>query len=189
MGEFLENGMTGSMLCYTLWKCNNRECGIIYGTVDDLKDEGPIKSVSDDGGFKIKRRLSESMIKVVARAVETYNLALKAEYSGLLELARMGFRKAIEYVIADYLDDRRPVLDDMLHGPSSLLVNPKAPPDMQRVDLRNTLGGILWLAGDQKGFWDSLDHFGIREFKELASLILDEIQLVEQLREIYLENQ
>lgn len=105
------------------------------------------------------------------RFIKTYLQSLVAENSGLDEIAGMGYRKSIEYLVKDWAIQNNPqekakieklwlghVIDKYYSG-----------------DLKNILDRATWLGNDQAHYLKLFDDYSIDDLKELIALIMVEL--------------
>jgi len=103
--------------------------------------------------------------------VKTYLQSLAAENSSLDELAGMGFRKSIEYLVKDWAIQNNPEDKDKIE--SSWLGT--VIKDYYVGDLKEILERATWLGNDQAHYNRLFDEYDIDVLKELIELILVEL--------------
>ena len=103
--------------------------------------------------------------------IKTYLQSLEAESYGLDELAGMGYRKAIEYLVKDWAIQNNP--DDKEDVEKSWLgaVIKKH----YKGDLKDILERATWLGNDQAHYNKLFEEFDIDVLKELIDLIMVEL--------------
>jgi hypothetical protein len=167
---------------YSIWKCPFRDCGKLFIAVHQIVGQGQAKFVGFLDGQPIGPYWPETIKNLKSNFIETYNQSLKAEYSGLDEIAGMGFRKAIEYLVKDYLIQR----DNSLTGKieDKLLANVIGENfnTQQEADLKDLLLRATWLGNDMTHYLRYHDTFDINDLKKLIHLVMDEIHSIEQKR-------
>jgi hypothetical protein len=172
---------------YSIWRCNFRDCRQQFIAVHQVFGQARAKFVGFLDGTPIGPYWPETIKKLKSKFIETYNQALKAESSGLDEIAGMGFRKAIEYLVKDYLIQR----DDSLTGKiedkllASVISENFIQP--QEADLKDLLQRATWLGNDMTHYLKYHENFDINDLKELIQLVMDEIHSIEQKRH-YIQN-
>jgi len=105
------------------------------------------------------------------RFIKTYLQSLIAENSGLDELAGMGYRKAIEYLVKDWAIQNKP--EDKSKIENSWLgavIN-----DYYSGDLKEILERATWLGNDQAHYNKIFEEYDIDILKELIELIMVEL--------------
>lgn len=106
-----------------------------------------------------------------SRFIKTYLQSLVAENSGLDELAGMGYRKAIEYLVKDWAIQEKP--GDKVKIESSWLG--AVIHDYYTGDLKEILERATWLGNDQAHYNKIFEEYDIEVLKELIELIMVEL--------------
>jgi hypothetical protein len=167
---------------YSLWKCTFRDCGKQFIAVYQVVGQGKAKFAGFLDGSPVGPYWPETIKNLKSKFIETYNQALKAEYAGLDEIAGMGFRKAIEYLVKDYLIQRDITLSGKIEDKmlaSVISENFNLP---QEADLKDLLQRATWLGNDMTHYLRYHENFDINDLKELIQLVMDEIHSIEQKR-------
>lgn len=166
----------------TAWKCSNDKCFRVF--LASYKQAG--------SGFSFNRFLNglpkgpdwpkpildlksgnrkEPESQEQTRFIKTYLQSLVAENSGLDELAGMGYRKAIEYLVKDWAiqtkaEDKEKIESSWLAS----VIN-----DYYSGDLKEILERASWLGNDQAHYNRIFEEFDIDILKELIALIMVEL--------------
>lgn len=167
-----------SIVVLSAWHCANESCHKVF-IVSHKFDEtlkfdrflnglpkGPdwpkpileLKSVNGDNENKSK-------------FVKTYLQSLEAENYGLDELAGMGYRKAIEYLVKDWAIQNNPEKKEKIEN--SWLGG--VIKDYYEGDLKEILERATWLGNDQAHYNKLFEEFDIAVLKELINLIMVEL--------------
>lgn len=167
---------------YQIWQCANKECvklfGVLYKVVDGTPaiakvlnglPKGPdwpkpILELVDGNTIETEEPLKSKFIK-------TYLQSLEAESYGLDEIAGMGYRKAIEYLVKDWAiqnnpDKKEDILSKWL---GSTIKN------YYSGDLKDILERATWLGNDQAHYKKLFEEYDIEVLKELIDLIMVEL--------------
>jgi len=107
-----------------------------------------------------------------SKFIKTYLQSLEAEMQGLDELAGMGFRKAIEYLVKDWAiqnnpDDKKEIIEDLWL--SQVIKN------YYDGDLKDILERAKWLGNDQSHYNRLFEEYDVNDLKKLISLIMVEL--------------
>ncbi len=103
--------------------------------------------------------------------IKTYLQSLVAESNGLDELAGMGYRKAIEYLVKDWAIQLVPADKDKIEKSwLGAVIN-----DYYTGDLKDILERATWLGNDQAHYNQLFTDFDINVLKELIELIMVEL--------------
>ena len=167
----------------SLWKCNYKKCNRVFAV-----SHSPI----DSSKYKIERFLNgypkgpiwpEPILelkdgktidlepKPESKFIKTYLQSLQAESNGYDEIAGMGYRKAIEYLVKDWAiqikpSDKEKILVQWLSG----VIN-----DYFTSDLKEILERATWLGNDQAHYNRLFEEYNINHLKELIGLIMVEL--------------
>lgn len=166
----------------TAWLCSNDSCKKIFLANykldgQDLKfnrflnglPKGPDwpKPIADlKSGNSRSPEQSEQ-----TRFIKTYLQSLVAENFGLNEIAGMGFRKAIEYLVKDWAIQNKPEDKDKIEKSwlGSVIK------DYYSGDLKDILERATWLGNDQAHYNKLFDEYDVVVLKELIELIMVEL--------------
>jgi hypothetical protein len=124
----------------------------------------PILELESGSSLKSEKPLKSKFIK-------TYLQSLQAESKGLDELAGMGYRKAIEYLVKDWAIKNKPEDKDLIL--KSWLS--KVVADYYSGDLKEILERATWLGNDQSHYLRLFGEFDLKVLKELIALIMVEL--------------
>lgn len=106
--------------------------------------------------------ISESFIKI-------YNQALAAETTGLYEIAGMGYRKALEFLIKDYLIAENPD-DKETIGKMDLgnCIANKIPDD----NLKAVASRCAWIGNDESHYYRKHIDLGVDDLKDFLDAVI-----------------
>lgn len=105
------------------------------------------------------------------RFIKTYLQSLVAENNGLDELAGMGYRKAIEYLVKDWAIQTKPEDKEKIEKSwLGAVIN-----DYYISDLKDILERATWLGNDQAHYNRLFEEFDLEVLKELIELIMVEL--------------
>ena len=105
------------------------------------------------------------------RFITTYLQSLVAESNGLDELAGMGFRKSIEYLVKDWAIQNKPEDKDRIEKSwLGAVIN-----DYYTGELKDILERATWLGNDQAHYNRLFEEFDVDVLKELIELIMVEL--------------
>lgn len=106
-----------------------------------------------------------------SKFIKTYLQSLVAENSGLDELAGMGYRKSIEYLVKDWAIQNKPEDIEIIKGKwlGQIIT------DYFAGDLKDILERATWLGNDQSHYNKLFDDYNLEDLKELIGLIMVEL--------------
>ena len=167
----------------TVWQCSNKQCNRLF--VADYKR-------LDASSFRFNRFLngfpkgpdwpkpilelksgsslnSEKPFK--SNFIKTYLQSLEAENNGFDELAGMGYRKAIEYLVKDWAMQNNPdKCEEIQKSWLGAVIE-----TYYDGDLKEILERATWLGNDQAHYNRLFEEFDINVLKELIDLIMVEL--------------
>jgi len=164
------------------WTCANKSCQKIF--ISQYKKNGPEfiftrflnglpkgpawpKPIADLKSGNPKNNDSVG----TTRFIKTYLQSLLAENNGLDELAGMGYRKAIEYLVKDWAIQNNPEDREKIE---SLWLGQVITKYYQG-DLKEILERATWLGNDQAHYNKIFEEYDISVLKELIDLIMVEL--------------
>lgn len=167
----------------SIWRCTSKDCKKVFGVLHSEEIEKYFKIESylnkiPQGPIwpePIKNLKNGKTIGTdkedQSKFNEAYSQSLEAELTGLDEIAGMGYRKAIEYLVKDWAIQNYPeekeniqrawlgaVVDHYYDG-----------------DLKDILQRATWLGNDQVHYNRLFEEFDISILKELIGLIVVEL--------------
>lgn len=170
---------TDNVECFiTLWKCSSYICGKIF--------IGLYKNENED--FEFSRYLNglpkgpdwpKPILELKSgedrnqpsKFIKTYLQSLVAENDGLDEIAGMGYRKAIEYLVKDWAIQTKPDDIEVIKGKwLGQIIS-----DYYSGDLKDILERATWLGNDQSHYNKLFEEYNLEDLKELISLIMVEL--------------
>lgn len=183
VAQFPGVGPNKTDVCYTLWKCTYRDCRsffvAVYNITTGFSNADFVRFLD---GTTVPPQWPDTIIKMESRFAETYLQALEAEARGLYEICGMGFRKAIEYLVKDYLIQRNPGLVGKIEDAKLAAVIGQNFNDPREADLKDLLERATWLGNDMTHYLQYHINFDLNDLKELIRLVVDEIHSIEQKR-------
>lgn len=96
--------------------------------------------------------------------VEIYNQALAAESSGLDQIAGIGYRKALEFLIKDYLIHTTPDEEAAIKG---ALLGTCISKWVQNDNLKAVASRCAWLGNDQTHYVQKFEEYDLADLKRL----------------------
>ncbi|MFA6056592.1 MAG: hypothetical protein WC756_00220 [Taibaiella sp.] len=173
------NDMGKNPILITIWGCTNKECNRIF----------IVKYLRDSSGVYVFKRFIDGLPKgpvwpepilklrdgsdnqLPSKFITTYLQSLDADHFGLNEIAGMGYRKAIEYLVKDW------AIQNNSSEQESILKLWLG--DVIKKYYDGELKGILeratWLGNDQAHYNKLFEEYDISILKELIDLIMVEL--------------
>jgi len=167
----------------TVWQCSNKKCHRLFAADYKRRDSNsfifnrflnglpkgpdwpkPILELKTG----IKGKAEES---IPSNFIKTYLQSLEAENYGLDELAGMGYRKAIEYLVKDWAIQNNPdKIESIQKSWLGAVIK-----EYYKDDLKDILERATWLGNDQAHYNRLFEEFDIQVLKELIDLIMVEL--------------
>lgn len=166
----------------SVWECSNSECAKVFVAIYKSDDsslsfdrflngmpKGPVWPLPildlKSGKSVVSSREGQT------KFIKTYLQSLMAENSGLDELAGMGYRKSIEYLVKDWAIKINPQdKEEIEEAWLSAVIKKYYDGDLQKILERAT-----WLGNDQSHYNKIFEDFDIDVLKELIDLIMVEL--------------
>ncbi len=174
---------TDNIDCYlSAWQCSNVKCNKVFVAQHKLVGENfqftrflnglPKGPDWPKPILELKAgKLNEEGQAIQSNFIKTYLQSLEAENYGLDELAGMGYRKSIEYLVKDWAIQNNPDEKDKIE--KSWLGS--AIKGYYEGDLKEILERATWLGNDQAHYNRLFEEFDIAVLKELIDLIMVEL--------------
>lgn len=117
--------------------------------------------------------ISDRIAEFSQSFVKIYNQALTAENYGLDEIAGIGYRKALEFLIKDYLKKNNP--EDAENIEKEQLA--KCINTIDNVNIKKMAKGATWIGNDETHYIKKWENKDINDLKNMINLTLTWIQL------------
>jgi hypothetical protein len=164
------------------WQCANNECNKLFIAIHKKNGSQFIFSrflnglpKGPDWPVPIAKLKSGNQVdgeeEIKSRFIKTYLQSLEAENYGLDELAGMGYRKAIEYLVKDWAIQNKPDDKVVIEG----LWLGEVIKKYYDGDLKEILERATWLGNDQAHYNKLFEEYDLEILKELIDLIMVEL--------------
>jgi hypothetical protein len=182
LSHFLSSDTDDKECFITNWECTNSNCLKVFVALYKLGEsdfeffrylnglpKGPDwpKPILDLKSGDV----DEQSEPIQSKFIKTYLQSLVAENSGLDEIAGMGYRKSIEYLVKDWAIQSKP--EDIEIIKSKWLGQNIT--DYFTGDLKDILERATWLGNDQSHYNKLFDDYNLEDLKELIGLIMVEL--------------
>lgn len=123
----------------------------------------------------------DSKLKLVSnRFIEIYTQAQKAEYFELEQIAGMGYRKALECLIKDFLISEKPINKDTIQSTS---LGNCIEHYVENAELKIAASRATWLGNDQVHYLQKYEDKDISDLKRLIRLSMYWICMIIETRD------
>jgi hypothetical protein len=162
------------------FRCPRRECQRLfiatfaensYNSVLDLRGTAPCAPITPEHPVEI-RELSSSF-------VEIYRQAAHAESLRLMEIAGMGYRKALEFLVKDFAVNRFP---DRKMEIKEKLLGKVIDEFIEDSNVKRTAKRATWLGNDETHYvrkWEDKDIRDLKALIQLARNAIDNVLLAD----------
>lgn len=123
----------------------------------------------------IKKNFDDLINKVSPNFVNIYNQALAAESQELDEIAGIGYRKALEFLIKDFLISKYP---DEKEDIEKTLLGSCINKYIENPQLKTAASRAVWLGNDQTHYIQKFTDKDINDLKRLISLTVHWISMI-----------
>lgn len=118
--------------------------------------------------FETLTEFEQNISDLSPRFIEIYHQAEKAEQAGLSEICGMGYRKALEFLIKDYLIKNNPESEEEIAG--ELLS-----PSINRIEnskIKTLAKGSAWLGNDECHYIRKHEDYSIDDLKVFINAVV-----------------
>lgn len=122
----------------------------------------------------VTQEFSEYIHKASPKFVDIYNEACTAETHELSEIAGIGYRKALEFLIKDYLCDEKP--EDEKDRIVKKFLGNVIKEDVANLNLRAVAERAVWLGNDEAHYYRKWKDKDIVDLKNLVRLAVGWIE-------------
>jgi hypothetical protein len=169
-----------------IFRCTNSECDsffiAVYDKINHNAHSSSPPSYSQDFYLeklmpmgKQQAEFSETISKLSPSFIEIYNQAIAAESSNLEQIAGMGFRKALEFLIKDFAINQNPSDEEKIKETFLGTVIKKYIDDTR---LKSTAERATWLGNDETHYVKKWIDKDINDLKLLIKLSVNWIENV-----------
>lgn len=168
-----------------VYKCTNQKCSRLY--VAHFVDCGSYyKCKRVFPNFPQKRKFDPLINEFSPTFESIYNEAFVAEQSSLFHICGMGYRKALEFLIKDYVLYTIPESEEVIKNPKTTL-NQVIKNYINDIRISQTAERAVWLGNDETHYVRKWDDKDINDLKILIDLLLHWISM-ELLTKRYLDS-
>ena len=122
-------------------------------------------------GKLMGRIFEDEIVSVSEGFVKIYNEAFMAEQQGLLEICGVGYRKALEFLIKDYLisKEQDPEIQEKIKGK---LLAACINEHVKDSNVKNTATRAVWLGNDETHYVRKWGEKSLKDLKQLIDLTI-----------------
>ena len=186
------NDNEGTIHVISAWLCTYSKCNRIYIARHDFdKSKAEVDFVFKGylNGYPKGPDWPHPIIELRSKFQNIYLQSLKAEHQGLDEIAGMGYRKALEFLVKDWaiqnIAEDDPEKDNKINTVQSSFLG-RVIDEFYDGDLQAILKRATWLGNDEAHYIRLFNDMPIDVLKELIALIMVELDR-EYKKKLYIE--
>ena len=169
-----------------IFRCPNLDCNRVFIGIyrDDYNND--YSFLSTNIGEIQKKTFSDHIKTLSPNFVEIFNQAYFAENHELLEICGVGYRKALEFLIKDYLIKRKPEKEGEI---KKKFLGKCIKEDVENIKVKKVAKRAVWLGNDETHYvriWQDKD---IENLKDLIDLMVSWIESEEKTKKYKQEMQ
>lgn len=160
-----------------IFRCPDSNCGRVFSALYEYTIVSNIwvylyKSTSI--GTFVEKNFSHDITNLSPNFVDIYNQAAKAESLNLNHIAGIGFRKALEFIIKDYLISKNPDKEEKI---KKKFLGNCIKEDIQNINLKEIAERATWLGNDETHYVRQWENKDINDLKVLINISLHWIDM------------
>ena len=164
----------------SIWECSNQECNKPFAVEHFILHDGVFLGRYLSGTIKVPKwpefisNLPNALNKLEpTRFIDIYRQSIIAEQNSLNELAGIGYRKAFEILIKDWVLQSNPEQIEKLKDMSiANVINTHFNDEFKKLCER-----LIWLGNDHAHYSCKFDEYGLGDIKDLIKIIVSELDL------------
>lgn len=131
------------------------------------------------------KSFSSIILNISPKFSQIYNESYSAEQHGLLEICGVGYRKALEFLIKDYLILENPSDSDEICNEIKLqkVINKF----ITNENIKSTATRAFWLGNDEAHYIKKWENKDLNDLKAFIYLVISWIELEEQTKQMLIE--
>jgi len=177
------NKKNAPIMLQMIFRCTFRSCWrifISYYSIEDATSDYYVFESSLPMRLK-EKKFSDSIKTISSDFFDIYNEAFKAEQNRLTQICGPGYRKALEFLIKDYLIQQNPSKKDEIELKS---LGKCILEDINNQNLKKVAERATWLGNDEVHYKRKWEEKDISHFKELIDLTVHWIEMEESTKHV-----
>jgi hypothetical protein len=163
------NGTNGLEIVY---RCSSDECQRVF--IGIYENGSPFRLIGTSIGIHEPRKFSNNIIDLSPNFAEIYNQALTSEHYKLEHISGIGYRKALEFLIKDYLISKFPDKEEKI---KDKFLGKCIQQDVDNQNLKDIAERAAWLGNDETHYvrkWETKD---VSDLKKLIDVSVHWIEM------------
>ena len=173
----IHQGFQKGTMLEIVFRCPDSSCGRIFSGLyeNTLVSNSWIYTLKSTSiGTFVEKNFSENITNLSNNFVDIYNQAAKAESLNLHHIAGIGYRKALEFLIKDYLIIKNPEKEEVI---KKKFLGKCIKEDIQNVNLKEIAERATWLGNDETHYVRQWEDKDISDLKVLINISLHWIDM------------
>lgn len=167
---FYNNSGRGDKQLEIIYRCPNSNCHEVFiGYYERNTRDGYYYLSFTEPKKYIARKFSDTIKEISSDFSIIYNQALKAEHDGLNQICGPGYRKALEFIIKDYLISKETDGSTMEAIKNELLGNCIAD-RIKDANIKEVARRAAWLGNDETHYVRKWEQKDLQDLKKLIDL-------------------
>lgn len=174
MASFFHRGgrLSGYPQAYleAVFQCPSQDCSRLFTALYEVptaETRGPFSFVKTIPAAGHTRSFDDFVKKVSPTSCEIWNQAYQAEQAGLTQICGMGFRKALEFLVKDYLIRQKP---EEKRGIISAFLGTCIAQHMDDPRIKSCAKRAVWLGNDETHYFGKWEGKDVKDLKNLIDL-------------------
>ena len=164
-----------------IFQCTNGQCNnviqVLYRISKNANNHFGTSRLWIIGGRHMEKNFSTIIESISPQFVHIYNQALEGEYRSLEEIAGIGFRKALEFLIKDYAIKLNPEKAEIIQKETLAAVIRDR---ISNENVKKVAARAAWLGNDEAHYVRKWEEMDINNLKKLIDLSVHWIEMEEE---------
>ncbi|WP_396637042.1 hypothetical protein [Maribacter sp. R77961] len=155
-----------------IYRCSSEDCQKMF--IGIYKSDNPYRLIGTSIGIHEPRNFSDNIIELSPNFSEIYNQALTSEFYNLEHISGIGYRKALEFLIKDYLIKKFPDKETKI---KDKFLGKCIKQDVDNQNLKDIAERAAWLGNDETHYvrkWETKD---VSDLKKLIDVSVHWIEM------------
>lgn len=160
---------------YVMFKCPSSTCGVCFTYYFKYDVTfGEYRFVKMIKGTPIKSKFSKHIFELSPTFCGVFNESEEAENFGLMEICGVGYRKALEFLVKDYLILRNPSKEEDI---KRQLLGACISQYVKNENIKQTSKRAAWLGNDETHYIRKWQDKDLKDLKLLINLTINWIEM------------
>lgn len=169
-------------LIQLVFKCPRQSCQYLFVSLYEKPSKNSLDAVYLCSGpnTKVKKEFDQTIKGISESFCNIWNEAFQAEQSGLLQICGVGYRKALEFLIKDYLIALTPTNQENI---KKKFLGKCISEDIQSENIREIARRATWIGNDETHYVRIWEQKDLKDLKRLIDITVYWIEAEEKTKE------